>query len=59
MVPRLIGVGEGSAATLLRREGWNADTLKVGQFVHISGAGTHDGSPMLTMSSVALLNVDR
>lgn len=51
-------VGEGSAATLLRREGWNADTLKVGQFVQISGAGTHDGSPMLTMSSVALLNVD-
>lgn len=51
-------VAEGSAATVLRREGWANDTLKVGQFIQISGASTHDGSPMVTMASVGLLNED-
>lgn len=49
---------EGSAATVLRREGWTADTLEVGQFIQISGWATHDGSPMVTMDSVGLLNSD-
>lgn len=51
-------VSEGSAATVLRREGWNKGTLQVGQFLQISGQATHDGSPMVTMDTVALLNDD-
>ena len=49
---------EGSAATVLRREGWTTDTLELGQYIQISGWATHDGSPMVTMESVGLLNSD-
>jgi hypothetical protein len=51
-------VGDGSAATILRREGWSADTLKAGDSVQIIGSASRDGSPMVMMGSVSLLNDD-
>jgi hypothetical protein len=49
---------DGSAATILRREGWTPDTLKAGDRIQIIGEGTHDGSPQVMMRSVSILNAD-
>lgn len=51
-------VGDGSASTILRREGWNSETLEPGDFIQIIGSSSRDGSPMVMMDSVSLLNDD-
>ena len=49
-------MSEGLAASGYVRMGWTRDTLKKGDMVRISGDGTRDGSPMVTMTKVELLN---
>ena len=51
-------VGDGSASTILRREGWTAETLEPGDFIQIIGSSSRDGSPMVMMDSVSMLNAD-
>lgn len=51
-------VGDGSASTILRREGWTAKTLEPGDYIQIIGAASRDGSPMVMMDSVSLLHAD-
>ncbi len=51
-------VAEGSAATGMRRQGWSADTIQPGQMVRISGDATHDGSPMVALGSIHLIDPD-
>jgi hypothetical protein len=51
-------VSEGSSATGKRRDGWDRDTIQIGQFVRISGDSTHDGSPMVSMESVEFLDAN-
>ncbi len=47
---------EGEAATRYRHAGWDRDTLKPGDRIRVSGSGTHDGSPMVYIEDVYLLN---
>ena len=51
-------VGDGSASTILRREGWTRDTLKPGDFIQIIGSSSRDGSSMVMMDSVSMLEED-
>jgi len=51
-------VGDGSASTILRREGWTAETLEPGDFIQIIGSSSRDGSPMVMMDSVSMLNTE-
>lgn len=51
-------VSESGAATNMRRSGWSRDSLKAGDIVQIDGDATHDGSPMIAVDNVALLNED-
>jgi len=51
-------VGDGSASTILRREGWDSKTLEAGDFIQIIGSSSRDASPMVMMDSVSLLNQD-
>lgn len=47
---------EGEAATRYRHAGWDKDTFEPGDVIRISGSGTHDGSPMIYIEEVHLLN---
>lgn len=49
-------MSEGNAASNYVRLGWTAETLRPGDTVRISGDATRDGSPMVTMGRVELLN---
>jgi hypothetical protein len=51
-------VAEGVAATNLRRTGWDKQTVTVGDNIRITGNETRDGSPMVSMESIAFLNKD-
>ena len=51
-------MSEGAAATLMRRSGWSKDTIHVGQLIRVNGNSTHDGSPMVSISSVDVLSVE-
>lgn len=51
-------IAEGGSATGLRRRGWSADTIEAGQILRISGDATHDGSPMVALGSIHLINPD-
>jgi len=51
-------MSEGSAATLMRRNGWSKETIQVGQLIKVTGNSTHDGSPMVSIGSVDVLNAD-
>ena len=44
--------GETNAVTLLRRRGWTAESLKVGELVTIEGWPSRDGSPYLRVRRV-------
>lgn len=48
-------MSEGSAATLMRRSGWDKDVIKEGDAVRVTGNATHDGSPMVSIESIQLL----
>ncbi|MGI9272991.1 MAG: DUF6152 family protein [Woeseiaceae bacterium] len=49
-------MSEGGAATLMRNAGWSRDTFKPGDHVRISGNPTHDGSPMISVGTVQILD---
>lgn len=49
-------MAEGPAASGWRRGGWDTDSLKAGDMMSISGNATHDGSPMVSIQQMALLN---
>jgi hypothetical protein len=49
-------MSEGSAANLYRRSGWDASTLESGNYVRIVGHSTHDGSPMVSIDTVNLID---
>ena len=51
-------MSEGAAATLMRRAGWDRDTLKPGDLIRVHGDSTHDGSPMVSIDSVEVLDPD-
>ena len=47
---------EGGSATGLRRAGWSADTLSIGDHVRINGRAGRNDRPMISMESVAVLD---
>jgi len=49
-------MSEGGSATGKRNDGWDRDTFKVGDRVRIHGDPTHDGSPMVSIDSVDILD---
>lgn len=49
-------MSEGAAATLMRRSGWDRDTVKPGDVIRVHGDSTHDGSPMVSIDSVDVLD---
>jgi len=49
-------VSEGSAATSLRGRGWSRDSLKSGDLISISGNTSRNGSPMVSMRDINLVN---
>jgi hypothetical protein len=49
-------ISEGPAANQHRRAGWSKDSLKKGDLVRISGDSTRDGSPMIAMDKIEVLN---
>ena len=51
-------MAEGAAASNWRRGGWDSDSLKAGDIMRISGNATHDGSPMVALRQMSLLNPD-
>ena len=51
-------MSEGAAATNMRRRGWARDSVKPGDRVRISGDSTHDGSPMVSIEAVDVLDPD-
>jgi hypothetical protein len=51
-------MSEGAAATLMRRSGWDKDTLSKGDLVRVHGNSTYDGSPMVSIDTIDLLDPD-
>ena len=49
-------VAEADSATSLRRDGWNRDTLKSGDYISITGNSTRNGSPMVSMEEINFKN---
>ncbi len=49
-------MSEGAAATLMRRAGWARDAVKPGDVIRVHGDSTHDGSPMVSIDSVDVLD---
>lgn len=49
-------VSEGAAATLMRRAGWSRDTVKPGDVIRVYGDSTHDGSPMVSIDRIDVLD---
>lgn len=47
---------EGGSATGLRRAGWSADTLSIGDRVRIDGRAGRNNRPMISMESIAVLD---
>lgn len=45
----------GSAANLLRRQGWTADTIEAGQYLRLTGRETRDGSPMIWIQNQSII----
>ena len=51
-------MAEGASATGWRRSGWATDTLKPGDRMRIGGNASHDGSPMVWVREMAMLDAD-
>ncbi len=49
-------MAEGSSATGWRRAGWKNGSLKPGDILRVTGNATHDGSPMVSIEEIALLD---
>ena len=46
----------GSAANLLRRRGWTAETIQPGQYLQISGREARNGVPMVLLGNISELD---
>ena len=46
----------GSAANLMRRRGWTAETIQPGQYLRFSGREARNGVPMVLLGTIAELN---
>ncbi len=51
-------MSEGGSATSLRRQGWDKTTIPKGQRIRINGNSTHDGSPMVSIGTIEILDAD-
>jgi len=51
-------MSEGGSATGKRRDGWDRNTIQPGQKIRVTGDSTHDGSPMVSMETVELLDAN-
>lgn len=51
-------MSEGGSATGKRRDGWDKNTIQAGQRVRITGDSTHDGSPMVSIDTVEILDAE-
>lgn len=49
-------MSEGSAATLLRNRGWNQASLVEGDYIRVTGNSTRNGSPMVSMGTINLID---
>lgn len=49
-------MAEGSAASVWRQSGWQNDSLEPGDMMRITGNATHDGSPMVSIKEMHMLN---
>ncbi|MGI9221045.1 MAG: DUF6152 family protein [Woeseiaceae bacterium] len=49
-------MSEGAAATNMRSRGWSRDSFKAGDRIRIHGDPTHDGSPMVSIGSIDILD---
>lgn len=49
-------MGEGAAATNMRRAGWDRDSFKEGDVIRITGDSTRDGSPMVSIEQARLIS---
>ena len=49
-------MASGSAANLLRRRGWTADTIEPGQYLRITGLEARNGVPMVLLESIVELD---
>ena len=51
-------VAEGPSVVSMRRDGWVADTVGKGDKISVRGDSTHDGSPMVSLDEVNLLDAN-
>ncbi len=49
-------MSEGSAATLMRNRGWTRDTLVEGDYIRVTGNSTRNGSPMVSMGTLVMVD---
>jgi hypothetical protein len=49
-------VTEGSAATLLRRQGWDKNTVEKGDSIRVTGNSTRNGSPMVSTGTLVFID---
>jgi hypothetical protein len=49
-------MSEGSAATLLRNRGWSRTSLVEGDYIRVTGNSTRNGSPMVSMGTINLVD---
>ena len=49
-------VSEGDSATSLRTDGWSSDSLESGDYISITGNSSRNGSPMVSMEEINLVN---
>lgn len=49
-------ITEGSSATGMRRSGWNKTTISAGDYIRVTGKSTRNGSPMVSMDEIFLVN---
>jgi len=51
-------MSEGGSATGKRRDGWDRNTIQAGQKIRITGDSTHDGSPMVSIDTIEILDAE-
>jgi hypothetical protein len=49
-------MSEGGSATTSRRNGWERNSVKPGELIRVHGDSTHDGSPMVSIGTVNVLD---
>ena len=49
-------LSEGNSATLLRRSGWDRDSMQPGDLIRVTGDSSRDGSPMTSIDFVEILD---